>query len=280
MSRAIFVAVVLALLLNGCGGGDGNCVQFVSSQEIRSDFAQVIDSASAALTVETNGEEVSLWLVLPSLARSVPSLASFEEEDTPEYRYLGIRHGVSRARAQSTLHPYPNEVLSYIDYAGWMEHSLFFIERARLLELDAEDPNDAELFETFNHSLGNPSRTNPVLGSATWEGVMAGFDISSSATEGNLIEGDAMITIDEFGRPVVDVALTGLVDRNTGRGRPSMSWSDLALAGGVFVSPGLERGFPASNPGLMGRFYGPNHEEVGGVFVRNQISGAFGASRE
>lgn len=109
---------------------------------------------------------------------------------------------------------------------------------------------------------------------------MAGFDISNSATEGNLIEGDAIVTIDEFSRPVVDVAFTGLVDRNTGRSRPSMSWSDLPLAEGVFASPGLEREFPASNPGLVGQFYGPNHEEVGGVFVRNQISGAFGASRE
>lgn len=165
MSRTIFASVVLALLMNGCGGS-GHRVPFVSSQEIRSDLTRVIDSASAALTVETNGEEVRLWLVPPS-GRSVPSLSGLEEEDTPEYRYLGIRHGVSRARAQSTLHPYPNEVLSYLDYAGWMKHSLFFIERVRLLELDAEDPNDAELFETFNHSLGNPSQTNPVLGSAT-----------------------------------------------------------------------------------------------------------------
>ena len=29
----------------------------------------------------------------------------------------------------------------------------------------------------------------------------------------------------------------------------------------------------------MGQFYGPNAEEVGGVFYRNDINGAFGAKR-
>ena len=31
---------------------------------------------------------------------------------------------------------------------------------------------------------------------------------------------------------------------------------------------------------ISGQFYGPNHEEVGGVFERNMIVGAFGAKRE
>ena len=29
-----------------------------------------------------------------------------------------------------------------------------------------------------------------------------------------------------------------------------------------------------------GRVYGPNHEEVGGVFIRAEIAGAFGAKRQ
>lgn len=31
--------------------------------------------------------------------------------------------------------------------------------------------------------------------------------------------------------------------------------------------------------GIQGCFYGPNHEEVDGVFLRDMISGSFGASR-
>lgn len=31
---------------------------------------------------------------------------------------------------------------------------------------------------------------------------------------------------------------------------------------------------------IEGRFYGPNHEETGGVFERNNIASAFGAIRE
>jgi len=30
---------------------------------------------------------------------------------------------------------------------------------------------------------------------------------------------------------------------------------------------------------IEGRFYGSDHQEVGGIFERNQLTGAFGASR-
>ena len=32
--------------------------------------------------------------------------------------------------------------------------------------------------------------------------------------------------------------------------------------------------------GLDGRFYGPNHEEAGGVFERSGITGAFSLARQ
>ena len=52
-------------------------------------------------------------------------------------------------------------------------------------------------------------------------------------------------------------------------GRPSIEWNGLPIDdSGVF-----------SGTGIQGRFYGPNHEEVGGVFLRDMISGSFGASR-
>ena len=45
----------------------------------------------------------------------------------------------------------------------------------------------------------------------------------------------------------------------------------------------LERTWEPSNPGrdsIEGTFYGSNHAEVGGIFVRNQLHGAFGVSQE
>ena len=50
-----------------------------------------------------------------------------------------------------------------------------------------------------------------------------------------------------------------------------MTWENLPVRNGRFGE-----GF--DDPTIEGRFYGPNHEEVGGIFERNQIIGAFGAT--
>ena len=46
-------------------------------------------------------------------------------------------------------------------------------------------------------------------------------------------------------------------------------WQDVAMQAGSFRDIGLD-----------GRFYGPNHEEAGGVFERDGIAGAFSLKRE
>ena len=51
-----------------------------------------------------------------------------------------------------------------------------------------------------------------------------------------------------------------------------MNWTGIAVTGGAFAA--------ASSGTIEGRFYGPDHEEVGGVFERNEILGAFGAARD
>ena len=48
-----------------------------------------------------------------------------------------------------------------------------------------------------------------------------------------------------------------------------MTWNDLPLNAGEFGSDTIQ-----------GVFYGPNHEEVGGVFRRDGLLGAFGGTRE
>lgn len=49
----------------------------------------------------------------------------------------------------------------------------------------------------------------------------------------------------------------------------SIAWNGLPIDdAGVF-----------GGAGIQGRFYGSDHEEVGGVFLKDSISGAFGASR-
>ena len=91
-------------------------------------------------------------------------------------------------------------------------------------------------------------------------------------TSGLRISGDAEIAIDDLAAPDVDVALTGMTD--TGGGAVSdMRWDGISVARGAFEASDM-------NGSIEGRFYGAGHNEAGGVFQRNGIVGAFGATRE
>lgn len=70
---------------------------------------------------------------------------------------------------------------------------------------------------------------------------------------------------------MVDVDFTNVHDLDTGGMRDPMSRDDIAVEGGAF-----ETG--SNGDRIEGRFYGSDHEEVGGVFERDQVLGAFGAS--
>ncbi len=253
----------------------------------REALERLVSSSNAELRAETLDGKASLWMSLwerpdvfrgPGMPRrelssltglfelsSLTGLeAGAEDSPPPEYEDLADRLGVSRAFAETSRASEDVE-LSYLHYGGWMDHSFFFVSG-----VTARDPaTEKESFGTFLHSMGNATGANPVSGGATWKGAMAGFDVSDTADRGNLIEGDATVTIDDFEQPVVDVALTGLRDRNADRDRASITWEGVPLADGAFASSGLQ-----------GQFYGPDHEEAGGVFLRDGISGAFGAKRQ
>ncbi len=99
------------------------------------------------------------------------------------------------------------------------------------------------------------------LGSATWEGTMVALD--SNHRE---VRGGATLTIDDLARPAVDVELTP-------DGHPAMTWDALSVTRGGFSARAGAGNY------LRGAFYGPTAQEVGGVFERNQLLGAFGAAR-
>ena len=115
-------------------------------------------------------------------------------------------------------------------------------------------------------SLGEGTGTNPVSGSATWAGAMVGTRIGGSSP-GSSVSGDAEMQVD-FSAANIDLTFTNIAEISSGGSPgtpyPSMGWSDVPMNGGSFSTTGLD-----------GRFYGPNHEEVGGVFERNQIAGGF-----
>ena len=146
--------------------------------------------------------------------------------------------------------------IDYNAYGGWLQHSFFVVEVGRIAE---------GLFKNtpiiHSYSVGDAANTNPVVagGSGTWSGVMVGADVSQTSTRGNLIQGNAEITIADFADPQADIAFTQIFDLNTKTQRGDMSWSDIEVTAGGFASG-------ADGESIEGRFYGPSHQEVGGFF--------------
>ena len=90
----------------------------------------------------------------------------------------------------------------------------------------------------------------------------------------------------------VDVAFTNIVLEDGGASVADMVWRGLPLQGRTFGTDDVrfndgdgwylrDASFGAGAQGsLYGRLYGPGHGEVGGVFHRDGIAGAFAAERE
>ncbi|MCY4420121.1 MAG: hypothetical protein OXC42_02535 [Gammaproteobacteria bacterium] len=187
-------------------------------------------------------------------------LSDLMVSDRDEFQDGGNRRGVNTASWEG------GDIVR--GYGGWMDYSFFYLDVWNPVSDDPLRPSESTF--TSVYSIGNASGSNPLSGSATWTGVMAGIDENEDATTfGNLVTGNATVTIDNFSTPRVGVALSSISDVATGKSHADIAWSGLSLNSGAF-----------SASGLSGLFYGPNHEEVGGIFLRNQISGAFGAARQ
>ena len=117
-------------------------------------------------------------------------------------------------------------------------------------------------------SFGSAAGTNPTeVDGASWEGDLVGMDTRT----GERIAGASAIAIDDLAVPEVRVSLTGIED-SRGRPRAALHWEGLPVTQGAF-------GMRDTAGSIEGRFYGSNHAEVGGVFERDDLVGAFGGSR-
>ena len=154
-------------------------------------------------------------------------------------------------------------------YGAWLVHSQFLATRIDIVGADYGELRGVGMFAAG--SVGDESRSSPP-GGAEWLGILVGVDVSNTSTQGNFVQGDAALRVDNLLRPRVDVDFTDMVDVKTGTRHRSMAWRGLPLSGPRFL---------AGSDGNMiqGTFYGSRHQEVGGVFERNRIVGAFGATR-
>ena len=264
-------------------GGD---VLDLSAEEVEEAFIDLIDAADSlylsniGVLVE-DGEDSFSAPDCSGRTCAVPGLGdiSLDEIDTSNYESqpVMIYRGISFGQRRSPGTDADGDSFEALAYGGWLDHH-YFVINARLYP----DTDNAEKVVLYSYVVGDETGTNPTSGSATWSGVAMGVDASQRFHERRLLQADVDITIEDFMSPMVDILFDNIKDLRTGEDFtlvPSVSWSDLALVDGAFAHEEGTLGQMDRNR-IEGRFYGPDHEEAGGVFEYATVVGSFGARRD
>ena len=198
-------------------------------------------------------------------------------EDYGEFEFAGSGGGMSVAGAVwDSTHPDFRSAVVSVSLGVWMEHSFFLATEH--IGLDPLHDDISVHLDIFSMGAASGTNPSPLGGSASWAGIMIGIDEDAydghSASqfvdddaEPNIYVGEALVTIFSFEDPAVEVNFTNIT--NSVRQLDDVTWFDLPLTEGGF-----------EGRGILGQFYGPQNEEVGGVFQFDSINGAFGAVRD
>jgi hypothetical protein len=301
------LAAVAATALSACGGGTAGPV---SPAEIAAALSDVQRGAQGVPALVWHGARYPAADAATCRALIIDCEGGLGpihhnaavDLDLSSFSFLGRYNGVSLAEKTAATRD-PGQP-AYRAFAGWLEHGFFLIETP-----DGQASGDAPFEHRYYraYSVGDATGTSPAVapgGAATWSGAMWGLvmiDPDLSEPEA-FVRGDAAVTVSSLQGSsdlVVNVTFSDIRSEATGATLADMRWSDLPLQDGSFgISPVSADGaslsrHPASQ-GITGRFYGPDHEEAGGLFgrsevmleshagtgVRAEVSGAFGARRD
>ena len=264
-------------------GGD---VLDLTGEEVEEAYIALIDTADSlylsniGVLVE-DGEDSFSAPDCSGRTCEVPGLGdiSLDDVDTSNFESqpVMIYRGISFGQRRSPGTDADGDSFEALAYGGWLDHH-YFVVSAGLYP----DTDNAEKVVLYSYVVGDETGTNPTSGSATWSGVAMGVDASQRFHERRLLQADVDITIEDFMNPVVDVLFDNIKDLRTGEDFtlvPSVSWSGLALVDGAFAHEEGTLGQMDRNR-IEGRFYGPDHEEAGGIFEYATVVGSFGARRD
>ena len=201
--------------------------------------------------------------------------------------YAGISFAQSRRIGDAIPVIGESESTEVLTYGGWLEHHYFGVQAS--FDGNTEAPDQVAI---FSYTFGSESGSDPDdSGSGTWNGVAIGVNLLERFEDRSLLTADVTVSIADFLNPTVDVLFDSIKDLRTGDPLTvsgltveSVDWVGLDLTDGSF---GEELGdvndpINLSNPRkrIEGRFYGPGHEEVGGIFEYASVVGSFGAARD
>ena len=288
------VALTLTLLLSACGGngnsridqGSGADTSRLTPADVKNHVNQVSAAANTLLMTDLvatsrsavhantrgltrcRGTGCESEPAYEEPAWSVNELAAMFSDaslrvDAPLH---GVSTGVLTGRTSSVeLDEGRNFTTDYTVYGGWLDQNFFGVKQTRYQGRSVYGSVEG-LEDLIAFSGGTASGSNPMTGSAEWTGAVIAVDATAPTQP---VNGQVTMTY-AFSEPYLDVALTNL---RGPRSYPDLQWDNLEVFQGRFGRTGGD-GF------ISGTFYGPGHEEVGGIFERNEMIGAFGASRQ
>ena len=302
LPRHWLATAAMVAVLTGCGGGSGPRIQAPGTQTptdpappartVEDILKQRMEAATAPVVTSFGGDVAVCQALGCSVIGGIhvdPSMG--DDMRTPNisgFERLEPHRGIDRATASYTQQRL-NDPRSHHAFGAWAEHGFFIVETS-------SEPQGQE-YTYHTYWLGDASNAAPVTaagGSASWSGIMTGVTDGSSGDGGAFVHGDADLTVTGLAdrdKASVDVAFTDIAREDNGASLADMVWRGLPLQGRSFGTDNVRfreggRGytrrasFGAQAEGsLFGYIYGPNGEEVGGLFHRDNIAGAFAAKR-
>ena len=280
--KNIVCTVTAACILGACMGGGGSSrvpeVPPPTPEELAiQDYVRIASNANLLLSTDrinwvpgrTEPERVSVECkgLYCSVGYSQFLRANkVVSVDTQELMVLPDTDGISTA-----VEHYAGEFLDAHNHGGWMEYS-FFVSRAAIFKSDI-DP-DQGVIQVFAVVTGNATLTNPEV-EATWTGFVSARDDTAGIDRDSYVTGDASLSVSIGQQVLADVYLTGMANVTTGQSYTDVVYEDMLVTDGQFSR------YHADDDRLSGVFYGPGHEEVGGVFEHPQGPlGAYGGKRD
>ena len=270
----------LCLTVAACFHDEGDVPPLTADEIARADYARIIEEANILMFGDKLGYREGATTPDRVHVDCLGSICSVGFT-----AFLRANRGFNVENVELELMSGPNGVRMVVERAsgdaadthvlgGWMEYSLFASE-SDFLKHDLDPFQGTTTVSSY--AVGNATGDNPSVaeGGAWWRGFVVGRDGSVADNLEAVVEGEASIFVDMGpDNLLADVAFTGLSNEHTQHDYDDMAWSDLTVTRGGFAHR------DAVDDRITGQFFGPEQQEVAGVFERAGITGAFGGRQQ